>query len=458
MRFQSAEPLMKDQAMARERSASVGVILAAFALAVAFSATNVQLSRASSFEADWRPIVLKGGALTQLLGRPESHFEVLALHDGRLEAIPFQIDAVQPDGHYALSDGSQPTSARGTDVLERDDELAMMLSDLGERASPKDLPSGALEIEAFDPAEGVRRYAYIAAVPSPRRSPLSYVSYDSTHERIEGETYRLTLRGDFPIALELKNHGKLSSSIVEGTQVQATARVLVIFRLHLSAKGVKNRLVGWRGGPVRVIRRVSHSMKRILSIQPPPVLSDEIFYGESAEDSFSSYVPWIPRLFFSDVTARAWLDFVGLENFAISSTNADWLPLRTGAQRAALAAEVRRRPPDASWIALRGEGRLLIQTFAPSPELTTLRRRLYFERAAPTEASHRPTGSDKLEIGYLITGWEDLAPGMHGLDSMLIVLSDRASPHTVAQEIEAPPQLNVSECPNRARPLARAHR
>src|SRR5690242_8025432 len=100
MRFQSAEPLMKDQAMARERSASVGVILAAFALAVAFSATNVQLSRASSFEADWRPIVLKGGALTQLLGRPESHFEVLALHDGRLEAIPFQIDAVQPDGHY----------------------------------------------------------------------------------------------------------------------------------------------------------------------------------------------------------------------------------------------------------------------------------------------------------------------------------------------------------------------
>ena len=447
--------------MAGERSRPTRVILCGLAFAAAFSASAAQLARGGSFEAHWQPIVLKGHSLPQLVGTSASRLEVLAVHDGHVEPIPFQVDPVLPDGHYVLSNGAGPAVARGTDALGRDDEIAMMLSDLGDRASAPNLPSGAMEIEASDPAQPVRRYAYIAAVPSPRRSTVAYVSYDQSHDRIDGGTYRLTLSGDFPIALELKDDGKLSSSIVEGTEVQATGRVLMLFRIHLSAKGIKNRMLGWRGGPVRVIRRVSHSMKRFLGIQPPPVISDEIFYPESAEDSFSSYVPWIPRLFFSDVRARAWLDFVGLENFAISWPDAEWLPLRTEAQRAALAAAVHDRPPDATWIALRGEGRLLMQTFMPSPDLTTLRRGLYFDCVAPTAmSSHRQTGQRKLEIGYVITRWEDLAPGMHGLDSLLIVLSDRASPRAVAQQIAAPPQLHVSAVGTQlgAPPLAQTQR
>ncbi len=444
--------------MAGEQSGPARAILCGLAFAAAFSVSAAQLARAGSVEAGWRPIVLKGTALPQLVGTSQSRLEVTALHDGRLEPIPFQVDPVLPDGRYALSAGAPAATAGATDKLGGDDELVMMLSDLGERASAENLPSGALEIEVFDPTPTVRRYAYIAAVPSPRRSTLSYVSYDPFHERIEGETYRLTLSGDFPIALELIEQGKLSSSIVEGTEVQATARVLMLFRIHLSAKGIKNRLLGWRSGPVRVIRRVSHSMKRFLGIQPPPVMSDEIFYPESAEDSFSSYVPWIPRLFFSDVRARAWLDFVGMDGFAISWNDATWLPLHTEVQRAAIAAAVREQPPEASWIALRGAGRLVIQTFAPSRDLAQLRRRLYFDRAAPS--NRRPDDGGKLEIGYLITGWEDLSPGMHGLDSMLMVLPDRASPRAVARQIATPPQLSVHpvSVPNRAPPARRAQR
>ncbi len=450
---------MEDQTMARKRAFSARIILCAPAFAAALSASTAHLARARSLESDWRPIVLKGRALPQLVGTSESRLEVMALHDGRLEPIPFQVDPVLPGGSYALSDTAHPAAADATDTLGRNDELAMMLSDLGERASAEDLPSGALEIEVFDPTPNVRRYAYIAAVPSPRRSTLSHVSYDPLHERIEGETYRLTLSGDFPIALELKADGKPSSSIVEGTEVQATAQVLVLFRIHLSAKGIRNRTLGWRGGPVRVIRRVSHSMKRFLGIQPPPVMSDEIFYPESAEDSFSSYVPWIPRLFFSDVRARAWLDFVGMDGFAISWDDAAWLPLHTETQRAALAAAVRDKPPDANWIALKGAGQVVIQTFMPSRDLARLRRRLYLGRTAPTADSSRP-GGGRLEIGYLITGWEELAPGMHGLDSMLIVLPDRASPEAVARQLAAPPRLSVSatSVPNRPAPAPGAQR
>ena len=122
------------------------------------------------------------------VGGPESHLEVLAQHDGRLAPIPFQVDEVLPDGRYALPDGPEPLSSDSPGILDRDDEIAMMLSDFGDRASspPRELPPDALEIETVDAASGAHRYAYIAAVPSPRLSPASYVSYDPARSTIEG--------------------------------------------------------------------------------------------------------------------------------------------------------------------------------------------------------------------------------------------------------------------------------
>jgi len=104
-----------------------------------------------------------------------------------LTPIPFQVDEVLPDGRYALADGPEPLADDSPGILDRDDEIAMMLSDLGDRAPPQapELPSDALEIETLDSASGARRYAYVAAVASPRLSSVSYVSYDSADSRIE---------------------------------------------------------------------------------------------------------------------------------------------------------------------------------------------------------------------------------------------------------------------------------
>src|SRR5258708_35850006 len=82
---------------------------------------------ADSSAPNWRTIVLKGAAMPQLVGAPESHLEVLALHDGRLAPIPFQVDEVLPDGRYALPDGPEPLSRDSPGILDRDDEVTMML-------------------------------------------------------------------------------------------------------------------------------------------------------------------------------------------------------------------------------------------------------------------------------------------------------------------------------------------
>jgi hypothetical protein len=424
-------------------------ILLALAFAMATTTCVASPAQADPLKSNWRTIVIKGAAVPQLVGGPESHLEVLALHDERVAPIPFQVDEVLPDGRYALSDGPAPLADDSPGILDRNDEIAMMLSDLGDRASspPSELPRDALEIETVEAASGAHRYAYIAAVPSPRLSPVSYVSYDSAHSSVEGGSYRMTFRGDFPIGLALKDgRGNLSPSLIEGSQVQVTARVLMLFKLRLSANGVINRVLAWRGGPIRLIRRVSHSVKLTFGIKSPPVLSEEIFYRDRAEDSFAARVLWLPRLFFNEVRVCTWLDFVGLDGFALSWTGMEWQSLEPGT-KSAVAVEVSRDPPDVKWLALKGSGKVVMQTFTPSPDFSTLRRRLYYcDGAAAADVSRQATSECEggaLQIGYLITGWENLAPGTHRVNSLLMVLPDSAEPDAVARELEIAPVVNV---------------
>ncbi len=440
---------------ARDTRVVVRAIPVALALAMACAACVASPALADPATSVWRTIVLKGAAMPRLLGSAESHLEVLALHDGHLAPIPFQVDEVLPDGRYALPDGPEPLADDSPGILDRDDEIAMMLSDLGDRASPAqgELPSDAIEVETLDAAGGARRYAYIAAVPSPHLSPVSYVSYDPAHNRVTGGSYRMTFRGDFPIGLALRDgRGDLSPSLIEGSQVQVTGLVLMLFKLRLNANGVANSVLAWHGGPIRLIRRVSHSVKLVFGIKSPRVLSEESFYREYAEDSFVARVLWVPRLFFGDVRVRTWLDFTGLHGFTLSWSGMERQPFEPGSGSAMVAAEIRRDPPEVKWLALRGGGKVVMQTFTPSPDLATLRRQLYYcEGTAASDTSRRISldyaGSDctgvALQIGYSMPGWENLAAGTHRVASVLVVLPESADADAVARELATQPVVSV---------------
>src|ERR1700730_11999707 len=105
------------------------------AFAIASMACVAFPALADSPAPNWRTIVLKGAAMPQLVGAPESHLEVLAQHDGRLAPIPFQVDEVLPDGRSPLLGVPEPLSRDSPGILDRDDEVTMMLADLGDRAS-----------------------------------------------------------------------------------------------------------------------------------------------------------------------------------------------------------------------------------------------------------------------------------------------------------------------------------
>ncbi|HZO83364.1 MAG TPA: hypothetical protein VFB33_16845 [Candidatus Binataceae bacterium] len=393
-----------------------------------------------SASARWRAVVISGAAVAQFVGVDESHLEVLAVHDGRLEPIPFQVDERLADGEYALPDGPQPVADDSPGILDRDDEIAMMLSDLGDRAGPAQLAKltpGAFQIEAFDSLTGVRRYAYIAAAPVPRLSPVRYVHYDAAAARVEGAGYRMVFRGDFPIELALKDaRGEASPSLIEGSEVHVSARVLMVFKLRLSGEGVTNRVLAWHLGPIRLIRRVAHSVKLILGIQSPQVVSREFFYRDYAQDAFVARVLWLPRVFFGNVRVRTWLDFVGLRGFSLFWSGMNGQPLRLDDPAASVVEAIQRDPPHVRWLAMRGGGKTIVQTFLPSPDLDVIRPQLYYcDGTSPAAAAAQGCTGATLQVGYLMTGWENLAAGTHRLNSLLLVLPDDADPSQLAREL-----------------------
>jgi hypothetical protein len=368
---------------------------------------------------------------------------VLAIHDGKLGPIPFQVDEVLPDGSFALPDGPEPSADDSPGILDEDDEVVMMISDLGARATADSagMAPGALEIEMDDPLTAERRYAYIAAVPVPRLSHVRYVDYDPKLRRVEAKAYRLTFSNDFPTQLAIQNRMfEDAPSLFAGAQVRVSAKVLTFFDMNINRYDISNRLLAWRAGPVRIIRRLSHSVRLVFRIQSPQVTSEELFYRDYAEQPFKATVVWVPRVLFGNVRVHTYVDFVRLRGFTLACSGMSGPPIEIGDSSSERAVEMRDSPPSATWLALRGEGKLMLQTFRPSPDLAVVQPQLYFRDPSPDT----PDEPDAPAIGFLMTGWQDLSSGTHQLNPLLIVVPDDYSPEALSREIEAQPTVRVT--------------
>jgi len=382
----------------------------------------------------WQPLILKGASLPQLLGQRIDRLEVLVVRQGILEPIPFQVDQALPGGSLALREGPEPSADHSSGVLERDDELVMMVSDLGERCLNLDgLAPGALEIEIADPLGGSKRYAYVAAVGSPRLNANGYVHYEPRLVRIETDHYRLAFTHEFPSDLALQSHKyEGRPSMIDGFEVGVRARVLGLFDVGLTENDVEGRALAYRTGPVRVIRRVAHRVRLWFRIRSPEVSTVEFFYRDFSEASFAVRFP--PRVLFRDIQGRLAMDFIDLRNFWLLCSGMQQSAVRIG-EPAAQHQSLDKPAPNADWVALRGDGRLMLQTFLPTPDLPQVKRQLYYRHGSPASGPSRVDRIKHNVVGTVMTGWENLARGVHRFDPIMISAPDSYNPDLLLKEL-----------------------
>jgi hypothetical protein len=391
----------------------------------------------------WQPLIVKGAQVSQLCKRPISQLEVFAMRGASIEPIPFQVDQVNPDVSYALSEGPEPKASVHPGVLDTRDEIAMMIADLGERATPNaSIPPGALEIEMTDPLGGHNLYAYIAIDPHPRLSTTRYVDYDASKNSIETDHYRFGFTRNLPTdyAPQSRKHED-GPDLIDRFKIRVTTTVLRFFHFNVNEDDVDNQLIAWKVGPVRVIRRLTHSVRVVLGIRSPEVTSHDYFYRDCVENPFKIRFPWVPRVLFGDIKVRMDLDFTRLDGYAISWSGMNGPQLAIGDPK--LQQMFKTDPPRVEWIALRGGGRVIIQTIAPTSDLQLLDRRLYFNDDPSAPDPPESVRGEHPGIGYSMTGWENLPSGTHQLVSMLIGAREDYDADILLKEYRTPPKVIV---------------
>jgi hypothetical protein len=397
----------------------------------------------------WQPLIVKGSQLPQLCKRPLNQFEVFAMRDGRLVAIPFQIDQINPDGNYVLPEGPEPTAPSHPDVLDAKDEIVMMIADLGERAKPgAALPAGAFEIAMSDPLGGPIRYVYIAIDAHPALSPLHYVDYDAAKNTVDTDHYRFGYTRGVPSDYAPQSHKHENGpNLLDRFKIRVRATVLKLFHFNVNEDKVDNRLLAWKVGPVRVVRLLTHSVRVVFGIRSPEVTNYDFFYRDCVENPFKVRFPWVPRVLFGDIKVRMDLDFTGLDGYAIAWSRMNDGPLKIGDPK--LLKISQSDPPRAEWIALSGGGRTIIQTIAPTSDLQLLDRRLYFNDDPNTPDPPERVRGEHPGIGYAMRGWENLASGNHTLVSMLIDAPEDYDADILLKEYQAPPRVAAAAVSSR---------
>ncbi|HJU11122.1 MAG TPA: hypothetical protein VJ728_09615, partial [Candidatus Binataceae bacterium] len=168
---------------------------------------------------------------------------------------------------------------------------------------------GALEIEATDPLGGRPRYAYIEAAASPRRSSRKYIHYYVGTDRIESDFYRIGLTQGWPTDFALQHHiNSNAPDLIDRFKVRTSARILKLFNYRMNEDDIRNRLLAWKVGPVRMLRLESHSVNLLFGIRSPEVRSRVFLYRNYMEAPTRVNFAWVPRLILGNVRVRLDVD------------------------------------------------------------------------------------------------------------------------------------------------------
>ena len=214
-------------------------------------------------------IRVSGKQLSRFEGVPIKQLSLLALKDGKLSSIPFQVDERDRKGHYIMTSGKRAGKDEDGGKLDANDELVFLGMDTGDRLSESEQLAGGsrAEITLTDPRyPNHRAWAYLGKYDSAApRSNVDYVRYDSSTEQIISKYATVGYKKGFMFYNNL-SYPKSAGGNDEDFLDRIKFRFMVDF-LGGKAKLVRNEdcvtaeVAGWIDGPVRVIQLTENSVK-----------------------------------------------------------------------------------------------------------------------------------------------------------------------------------------------------
>jgi hypothetical protein len=369
-------------------------------------------------------ISITGDQLTLFDGYPIERLALLACQVAACVPIPFQIDERDPEGRWVLDHGAEPNADTPPGVLDANDALLFMAADAGDRVERADLLGRlpALEIMISDPLAGSRRWVYLVAFAGAApRAPTSYVAYDASTDRVRGDRVSLGFHQGLPNYLAITDgSGTPGSNLLDRLKVRASATFLWgLIHFSRSEDDLSTQFVGWRQGPIRVIRCQRQWVRLGWGIRSPTFGSYTYFYRDFAELPVGLRLNFPATYFFGSIVVRVVLDFRDLRGWSVLTPSLSMPLVIDGtmtAQKAALNGF-----PDA-WFALLAPQLTLVQTMDVSPSLASVRRRLLYREDGSRPEPPESVPGEEPGVGYQLDQWESVGAGAHSLQSVSYAL------------------------------------
>jgi hypothetical protein len=314
------------------------------------------------YEAIELPVV----QLRRLGKTPLERLGALAFRGGHARAIPFQVDE-RRGRKVALTDGPEPLDDDRPGTLDPDDVLVFMVCDAGERKDGRPLEaslpeSGALaawrEIEVRDPRTTKTAYAYLVVAEKPPRTATRYVDYTPGADLVASASYRVGLVNALPTYLALLRNGTPTQNLLDGPRLRVHATLLAnLADFSLNERQGQHKLIAWKAGPVRVVRRSRHYVSIGFGIELSAGVANTYFYSRHVYGPGSMKLPFSPSVFFRDIDAIGGADGRDLRGWRYHATG---VPPSGFAIDGHMSAEEARFAASGSWFALAERERAIL--------------------------------------------------------------------------------------------------
>lgn len=281
-----------------------------------------------SLQRRYDPVVVQGEVMEAMEGVPIASLRVFAFRQGAMTPIPFQVDERDPEGQYVLTAGQRAGQDADKGLFDYNDELVFMAEDAGDKAPPQSLPQGAsswVEIEISDPLRPAdRAWVYVCAFDGekPPLSPVRYVHYLPEQEQIYSDHYKVGYRRGYSLYSDLfypNGDGTFGPDLMDRIKIRIEVKFLFsVIRVHKNEDDFRAEVVGWKEGPIRVLRDVESYVRVLFKLSSPSVFAVTEYYPYHMYTPLRLTIPFDLKWVFSKFGISDWYwkfygDLPGLE-------------------------------------------------------------------------------------------------------------------------------------------------
>ena len=284
-------------------------------------------------------MIIHGREFCRTLNRHIDTLSLMALVNGEIKPIPFQIDEITRDGEWVLTgiperlkdSGVKPDVDDDNGHFDKNDELVFMIRDSGGRIPKDKYPPGADfvdEIELTDPLDGGKSWVYLCSFPeNAPRSTYDYVDYTLPLGRVISDSYEYGFNPKMANAPNLMRIHLGADDIIDRMKIRIEAKIIGL-KFSLDETNFHSELSLYKDGQIRVVRRLRNAIYFTKIFRTPSAAIENIYYGNIAIIPIRVSIPISPRFFKSMIgyiKARGGADFTNLHGWKMKiDTDPRW--------------------------------------------------------------------------------------------------------------------------------------